>query len=215
MSYNTNLLNELSYKLGIWLEFTDYGTNTTYVADVKSKKALCKALGYPADTNEQLMASLDKYKKESFQDFVPFTRVVQEWELKPFQVEFVVLDTQSEAILSWVLTREDGTNATGQLNVSETDLLETISIGKKTYQKRRCQFVLEAPLGYHNLSFLLNGEKTDTNYQTKLIVVPQTCYMPEKLQSGQRVWGFPIQLYAMKSNRNWGMGDFTDLKNFS
>ena len=87
MSYNTNLLNELSYKLGIWLEFTDYGTNTTYVADVKSKKALCKALGYPADTNEQVQASLDKYKKESFQDFVPFTRVVQEWELKPFQVQ--------------------------------------------------------------------------------------------------------------------------------
>ena len=44
MSYNTNLLNELSYKLGIWLEFTDYGTNTTYVADVKSKKPCVKRL---------------------------------------------------------------------------------------------------------------------------------------------------------------------------
>ena len=215
MSYNTNALNDLSYKLGIWLEFTDYGTNTTYIADVKSKKALCKALGYPADTNEQLMASLDKYKKESFQDFAPFTRVVQEWELKPFNLEFVVEQSMQNAILSWVLTREDGTNETGQLNVAETDLLDSLTIGKKTYQKHRCQFVLEAPIGYHHLAFLLDGQKPASNHQTKLIVVPQKCYMPEKLQSGHRVWGFPIQLYAMKSNRNWGMGDFSDLKNFA
>ncbi|MBO7257768.1 MAG: 4-alpha-glucanotransferase [Alphaproteobacteria bacterium] len=215
MSYNTDALNDLSYKLGIWLEFTDYGTNTTYIADVKSKKALCKALGYPADTNEQVQVSLDKYKQESFLNFAPFTRVIQEWELKPFNLEFIVEESMQNAVLSWVLTREDGTGSSGQLNVSETDLLDAMLIGKKTYQKRRCQFVLEAPIGYHNLSFLLDGQKLDTNYQTKLIVVPQTCYMPEKLQSGHRVWGFPIQLYAMKSNRNWGIGDFTDLKNFA
>ena len=215
MSYNTNALNDLSYKLGIWLEFTDYGTNTTYVADVKSKKALCKALGYPADTNKQLEESLDKYKKEMFKNFVPFTRVVQEWELKPFNLEFVIEQSMQNSILSWVLTREDSSNTTGQISVSETDLLDSITIGKKVYQKRRCQFVLEAPLGYHHLAFLLDGQKPETNHQTKLIVVPQKCYMPEKLQSGHRVWGFPIQLYAMNSYHNWGMGDFTDLKNFA
>ena len=215
MSYNTNLLNELSYKLGIWLEFTDYGTNTTYVADVKSKKALCKALGYPADTNEQLQASLDKYKRESFADFAPYTKVVQEWELKPFNFEFVVEQSMQNSVLSWVLTREDGTGTTGQVNVSETDLLDTLVIGKKVYQKRRCQFVLEAPLGYHNLAFLLDGQKPQTNHQTKLIVVPLNCYMPENLKGGHRVWGFPIQLYAMPSDKNWGMGDFSDLKNFA
>jgi 4-alpha-glucanotransferase len=36
-------------------------------------------------------------------------------------------------------------------------------------------------------------------------------YLPEKLAAGGRVWGFGVNLYAMRSARNWGMGDFTDL----
>lgn len=26
-----------------------------------------------------------------------------------------------------------------------------------------------------------------------------------------KLWGFSIQLYSVKSDRNWGVGDFTDL----
>ncbi len=215
MTYNISLLNELSEKLGILLQFTDFGTGQTYVADTKSKKAICKALGYPANTNTEIQNSLKKYRESEFANFAPYTKVLQEWELKPFNFEFIVPDNKTTATLSWILTREDGTNTTGQLSVQETDVIDSITIGKKTFQKRRCCFILESPIGYHNLSFLLDGEKPNGNHQTKLIVVPQQCYMPEKLQSGHRVWGFPIQLYAMPSQRNWGMGDFTDLKNFA
>lgn len=215
MRYNTAALDELSTKLGIQLSFIDYNTNTTYVADVKSKKVICKSLGYPADTNEEVNQSLQKWAAAAFANFVPFTRVVQEWELKPFNLEFIVPEKNDNAVLSWVLTREDGTSETGQVAVHDTDEIDCLKIGNKTYQKRRCCFVLNAPLGYHNLSFLLDGEKPASNNQTKLIVVPQKCYMPDSLQSGARVWGFPIQLYALSSMRNWGMGDFTDLKNFA
>jgi len=38
-------------------------------------------------------------------------------------------------------------------------------------------------------------------------------YLPPELEAGGRVWGFGVNLYAMRSARNWGMGDFTDLSN--
>jgi malto-oligosyltrehalose synthase/4-alpha-glucanotransferase len=38
------------------------------------------------------------------------------------------------------------------------------------------------------------------------------CYEPELLARGGRVWGFMVQLYGVRSARNWGMGDFGDLK---
>jgi (1->4)-alpha-D-glucan 1-alpha-D-glucosylmutase len=45
-----------------------------------------------------------------------------------------------------------------------------------------------------------------------LIVAPDCCYQPAAVQGEGRVWGPSIQLYALRSQRNWGIGDFTDLK---
>ena len=38
------------------------------------------------------------------------------------------------------------------------------------------------------------------------------CHEPELLSRGGRVWGFMVQLYGVRSARNWGIGDFGDLK---
>jgi (1->4)-alpha-D-glucan 1-alpha-D-glucosylmutase len=44
-----------------------------------------------------------------------------------------------------------------------------------------------------------------------LIVAPRRCWLPEGLQSGERWWGITAQMYALRSQRNWGIGDFSDL----
>ncbi len=38
------------------------------------------------------------------------------------------------------------------------------------------------------------------------------CYRPEALAQGGRIWGFTVQLYGLRSERNWGIGDFGDLR---
>jgi len=37
-------------------------------------------------------------------------------------------------------------------------------------------------------------------------------YLPPALRGGRRVWGLGVNLYAVRSARNWGSGDFTDLR---
>jgi len=45
----------------------------------------------------------------------------------------------------------------------------------------------------------------------KLEIEAGHCYRPEVLEQ-KRLWGFMVQLYGVRSERNWGIGDFTDLK---
>ena len=45
-----------------------------------------------------------------------------------------------------------------------------------------------------------------------LIVAPRTCFEPQVLQAGARLWGVAIQLYTLRTARNWGIGDFADLE---
>jgi (1->4)-alpha-D-glucan 1-alpha-D-glucosylmutase len=38
------------------------------------------------------------------------------------------------------------------------------------------------------------------------------CFEPPWIAQGERRWGIAVQLYGIRSFRNWGIGDFTDLK---
>ena len=61
--------------------------------------------------------------------------------------------------------------------------------------------------GYWQLT--LDG---DTGRHCLVVVAPRRCWAPQELQQGQRWWGCTIQLYALRSSRNWGIGDFADLR---
>jgi 4-alpha-glucanotransferase len=63
------------------------------------------------------------------------------------------------------------------------------------------------PLGYHRLKIEAAGIEASAD----LIVAPDRCYLPAELGPGAHSWGVSCQLYGLRSERNWGMGDFTDL----
>ena len=67
----------------------------------------------------------------------------------------------------------------------------------------------DLPIGYHRLELLENG---DVAAAASLIVAPNACYVPPALASGARLWGCTVQLYGVRSRRNAGIGDFTDLR---
>jgi (1->4)-alpha-D-glucan 1-alpha-D-glucosylmutase len=67
----------------------------------------------------------------------------------------------------------------------------------------------ELSFGYHRIA-LFDQDKRIA--EAALIVVPSRCYQPEAIARGGRVWGGALQLYGVRSERNWGIGDFTDLR---
>src|SRR5204862_392753 len=63
--------------------------------------------------------------------------------------------------------------------------------------------------GYHRLAIL----EGDSVLGVGLVaVVHEHCYLPPSLAGGGRVWGTALQLYGLRSGRNAGIGDFSDLR---
>ncbi len=65
------------------------------------------------------------------------------------------------------------------------------------------------PIGYHKLC-LLQGRKVVA--ESRVIIAPRRCYEPDAIQQGKKTWGACVQLYTLRSEENWGIGDFADLK---
>lgn len=59
--------------------------------------------------------------------------------------------------------------------------------------------------GYYDLEI---GEET-----TRAIVAPRQAYVAPGIEV-HRLWGPSVQLYSLRSERNWGIGDFGDLRSF-
>ena len=120
--------------------------------------------------------------------------------------------------LNWRLREESGTQHTGKIELSDCPVSDEKTLCNGTAMKA-LEWVLPEtpPMGYHLLTLKVGKQAFA---ETAIIIVPDTCYLPPFFKhdddpeaAAGRVWGPATQLYAMRSRRNWGMGDYTDLKN--
>jgi (1->4)-alpha-D-glucan 1-alpha-D-glucosylmutase len=80
--------------------------------------------------------------------------------------------------------------------------------------ERESDIVIAPPLpagDYRLRLFAFAPEATRPLAERRLVVTPPRAFLPPCFEGRGRVWGFAIQLFALRSARNWGIGDFTDL----
>lgn len=61
--------------------------------------------------------------------------------------------------------------------------------------------------GYWNLWISAAGESAES----LVICAPDRCYEPDGIRKGDRSWGVTAQLYSLRSQANFGIGDYGDL----
>ncbi|HEY2852994.1 MAG TPA: 4-alpha-glucanotransferase [Gemmatimonadaceae bacterium] len=68
------------------------------------------------------------------------------------------------------------------------------------------------PLGYHRLDLTVTIAGEERTGEQTLIIVPPRCVQPSEKLGNARAFGVVANLYTVRSDRNWGVGDVSDLK---
>ncbi|ERM54414.1 TPA: 4-alpha-glucanotransferase [Vibrio mimicus] len=160
---------------------------------------LLASLGYDTSSDEALLQSAEKKHKK---DVVDPVLVVHQGTVIEVPLYLGVSARESE--FDWRLQTEQGGVLEGYLQ-SQIVRDERAEGGPLVFALPN-----DLPLGYHTL--LIARKRRKAPYEMALIVTPQACYKQPALAQGKKLWGPSIQLYTLRTQHNWGMGDFGDLK---
>ena len=121
----------------------------------------------------------------------------------------LTLPAHSPLAVQYEIVLESGERIAGEVDAAQLPLLGEVHFESKRWCTFQLSLAARTPLGYHALELKLNGQIA---VRSNLIVCPDQAYLPERLAGGGKTAGFNVALYGLRSNRNWGCGDFTDLR---
>jgi 4-alpha-glucanotransferase len=191
-------LVELAGRYGVAATYDDWTGGRRTVAE-STLVAVLAALSVPAATEAERAAALIDHDREHWRRTLAPTIVTRTGRSTSFWVHV----TDGEPV-DGLIQLEDGTVRT-DLRQLQNDRppyeLDGRWIGEATFE-----LPADLPAGYHRLHVDAGGVGADAT----LIVSPDTVALPASLGSG-RTWGLAVQLYSVRSERSWGIGDVTDL----
>ncbi|MGP1677459.1 MAG: 4-alpha-glucanotransferase, partial [Burkholderiales bacterium] len=169
--------------------------------------ALLAALGVRAGTPQEVADSIRLAEVQRWRAVLPPAIVVRE-EAAPWTIRLNLQAAQANAPLAWRLTEEAGARREGAFHPASFDIAEAAEVDGERYVARDYTLPVATPCGYHRLAILHDGTMLG---EAAFIVVPSRCFRPPAVENDGRIWGAAVQLYALRSECNWGIGDFTDL----
>lgn len=167
-------------------------------------RAILGAQGIPAQSSADVALGISTFEEEPWREMLPPVVVGREGASIAFALHLPV-DAVDHS-LSCVMHTENGDVQPVRLDFSDLPPMAAREIDGRMME-RRTFHLPPLPLGYHRLH--LSGAVGEIS--TAIIVTPEQCYLPPAIAAGKRCWGVSSQLYALRSARNLGIGDFTDL----
>ncbi len=203
----TNLIEQLASAKQIASEFVDAWGQPAKVP-LESKRAMLAAMGYRVDDEAALGAQLDAEWRQHWQTPLDPVRVLRSGEALTLELRLPIEQVNDE--LAWTLALEGAAPLSGTVLPVDGEMVGVAHFDELEYQAYQVTLAALPPLGYHSLSLSRQGSQVALACM-QIIVSPGSCYQPPAVAEGRKLWGPSIQLYCLRSQRNWGIGDFTDL----
>ena len=199
------LLDRAASWFGIDAGFWDIFGNR-HITSASAKQAILRALGVAANSPADLERSLAALERHEWERLLPPAVVVLE--TAPVELPLHVPAERLGNRAHFVVHREDGVTCEFELNVWELPQVASVEMDGRTWVRAQATVPMPLPLGYHQVSVSVGGNRATT----RCIVTPERAYMDPHLGRGGRAAGISVSLYGVRSERNWGCGDFRDLR---
>ena len=198
-------LDTLAERVGIEGAYWDIFGNFHPTAK-ETKRALLVALGFESGSAEAIQAATLALEETSWRQGIDPVSVLPTG--TRFSIPVHIPETLMSRTLRWELRLEDGCETKGECQPDSLHEEERRTVAGSSYSRRQLSLSASLPPGYHLLQVSL-GENVWT---CKLIATPSRAYVPPWMEEGERRWGIACQLYSLRTQGNWGMGDFSDLE---
>jgi (1->4)-alpha-D-glucan 1-alpha-D-glucosylmutase len=203
----TRPLERLAASHGIGLEYHDiwgkaHRTSAAALVD------LLAAMGIRADSPAAIDASLRDTEAARWRTIMPPAIVVRSGE-PAWHVRLNLTAALDDATLAWRIVEESGATHERSFAPPTLSQLERATNDGVAFVARQLALPSHLPVGYHRFAILRDRA---TVAEATFVVAPRSCYRPPALENNGRVWGVTAQLYGVRSERNWGIGDYTDLR---
>jgi len=210
-----SMIKELALSWGIEQEYTDnWGKICRTSLDIN--KALLKAMGVIGANNGDLKGALEARAQRRYSRLTDPTIVVSKHTLPENLVFRIAMDTEfaTRKLTSVALCIEDENGSTKKVSYAKKDIrfLETIKLGDIIYHQWGVSFPQLDTIGYYKFELLVEAEDWRKSQNVFVVICPEKAYLPPALEGKRRSAGISISLYGVRSERNWGVGDFGDLK---
>jgi 4-alpha-glucanotransferase len=219
VQHTDKLINKLSELCGISPEYWDiFGKK--HITSIETKKAILKAMKLKIDSVEEIAEEINELKWKTWKSFIEPVHIMSVHD-QPMAIPVYIPIKEGEETkltISWSIKDENGQMtefilAGNAIAISEIQRINSIRYIKINLLDMACRGI-----GYYKINIeckhpdnILPRGVNLIHKTSKVIVTPDTCYLPTELQEG-RAWGLSINLYSIRSTRNWGIGDFHDLK---
>ena len=192
-------LRELALALGVVPEYLDQTGRHIRRATDETREALLSIMGFDAPTEDAARGWLDELAHEARERIVEPVRVVERDARRDGanQVRVRLPEAVGVADVEVVLTEEAGHRWTASRQIRRG--------GVVTLPTR-------PPYGYHTVEVTVRARAREWHAQQSLIVVPSSCVTPSMiLGRGHKAMGVVANLYSVRREHDWGVGDLTTL----
>jgi 4-alpha-glucanotransferase len=203
----------VNYDDALWRAAAETAVQTSYWdifggehhASREALQSILRSLGWDVSRFESIEDGRRSRFAQSLRAAIPATWVTSE------NAKWIplTLPSQANASFNYRITLEDGQTREHGGHTSQLHLLSRASHDNQEYSTFQLPLPSDIPIGYHR--FQITANQVDFP-PAHLIICPDRTYLPDALRDGGRSAGFNISLYGLRSNRNWGCGDFTDLR---